>query len=83
LAGVPDALLSNAQEKLTMLESERKEIEMDYDRYDAEKPTQLSLFDFAPNPVIERLRALNILEITPSQAFSVLEELKEAADGIQ
>jgi DNA mismatch repair protein MutS len=79
LAGVPDTLLANAQEKLTMLESERKEIELDYERHDAEAPAQISLFDFAPNPVIERLRALNILEITPSQAFSILEELKEAA----
>ncbi|MDR2157395.1 MAG: DNA mismatch repair protein MutS, partial [Clostridiales Family XIII bacterium] len=80
LAGVPDALLADAQEKLTTLESERKEIEPDRRRQETERPTQLSLFDFAPNPVIERLRALNILEITPSQAFSVLEELKEAAD---
>ncbi|MDR1953404.1 MAG: DNA mismatch repair protein MutS [Clostridiales Family XIII bacterium] len=79
LAGVPESLLANAQEKLTMLESERKEIELDYERHDDQAPTQLSLFNFAPNPVIERLRALNILEITPSQAFSILEELKEAA----
>jgi DNA mismatch repair protein MutS len=81
LAGVPDDLLENAQEKLIMLESERKEIELDYERHEAPKPAQqLSLFDFASNPVTERLKALNILEITPSQAFSVLEELKAAAD---
>jgi DNA mismatch repair protein MutS len=41
--------------------------------------TQLSMFDFAPNPVVERLRELNLMEITPSQAFKILEELKAAA----
>jgi DNA mismatch repair protein MutS len=40
---------------------------------------QISMFDFAPNPVVERLRALNLMEITPSQAFQILEELKKAA----
>ncbi|MDR0817886.1 MAG: DNA mismatch repair protein MutS, partial [Clostridiales Family XIII bacterium] len=41
---------------------------------------QISMFDFAPNPVVERLRELNLMEITPSQAFLILEELKKAAE---
>ena len=83
LAGVPRVLLENAQEKLTILEAERTEIDVDYQmkKPAAEEGTQLSFFDFAPNPVLERLKALNILEITPSQAFSILEELKEAAEA--
>jgi DNA mismatch repair protein MutS len=42
---------------------------------------QLSLFCFVPNPVLDRLRALDLLEITPSKAFSILEELKKAAEN--
>ena len=41
-----------------------------------EEESQLSMFSFAPNPVIEKLRALNLMEITPSKAFAILEELK-------
>lgn len=40
---------------------------------------QLSLFSFAGNEVTERLRTLNLMEITPSQAIAVLEELQELA----
>ena len=46
-----------------------------------EEPSlQISMFDFAPNPVVEKLRKLNLMEITPSQAFKILEELKENID---
>jgi DNA mismatch repair protein MutS len=41
---------------------------------------QLSLFDFAPISVVEKLREVNLMEITPSQAFKILEELKESID---
>jgi DNA mismatch repair protein MutS len=48
-------------------------------REQREQPAQISMFSFAPNPVIERLKALDLMEITPSQAFGILEELKLAA----
>ena len=38
---------------------------------------QVSLFDFAPNPVIERLKSVDLMDTTPSQALAILEELKE------
>ncbi|MBQ8563928.1 MAG: DNA mismatch repair protein MutS [Firmicutes bacterium] len=41
---------------------------------------QISLFDFAPVSVVERLRSIDLMEITPSQAFKILEELKESLD---
>ncbi|MCI6011820.1 MAG: DNA mismatch repair protein MutS [Firmicutes bacterium] len=41
---------------------------------------QISLYDFAPVSVVERLRDINLMEITPSQAFQILEELKESLD---
>jgi DNA mismatch repair protein MutS len=43
---------------------------------------QISFFSFAPDPVVERLKALDLMEITPSTAFSILEELKAAAEKI-
>lgn len=43
--------------------------------------SQLSMFSFAPNPVIEKLRALNLMEITPSKAFAILEELKASLES--
>ena len=45
-----------------------------------EAPKQLSFFGFAPNPVVERLKSLDLMNITPSQAFEILEELKKAAE---
>ncbi|MBE6031830.1 MAG: DNA mismatch repair protein MutS [Clostridiales bacterium] len=83
LAGVPKAVLDMASDKLAELEAGQPAAEASMIRETTEtaKPEseQLSFFDFAPNPVVDRLRALNLMEITPSQAFAILEELKEAA----
>jgi DNA mismatch repair protein MutS len=43
-------------------------------------PAQISMFAWAPNPIVERLKALDLMEITPSQAIAILEDLKNAAD---
>ncbi|MEA4988857.1 MAG: DNA mismatch repair protein MutS [Anaerovorax sp.] len=90
LAGVPTLLLNNAQEKLDELESESKE--MDLQQYlntsfvskdinpISEETQQLSLFDFAPNEIVKRLNDLDLMNLTPSEAFSILEDLKSAAE---
>ncbi len=44
--------------------------------------SQLSLWDFAASPVIQRIRSLNLMEITPSQAFEILEELQKETDKL-
>jgi DNA mismatch repair protein MutS len=41
---------------------------------------QISFFGFAPNPVVERLKSIDLMNLTPSEAFKILEELKEAAE---
>lgn len=88
LAGVPTQLLSTAEEKLKELE--KSGVSIDLDRYAAQvdetvdpkaDTEQISFFSFAPNPVVERLKGLDLLNITPSQAFGILEELKKAAEG--
>jgi DNA mismatch repair protein MutS len=78
LAGIPKSVMEDAQIKLEKLEKERKDISEPVHAVAQETP-QISMFDFAPNPVVERLRALDLLEITPSEAFRILEELKAAA----
>ena len=41
---------------------------------------QISMFSFASNPVVEKIKSLNLMEITPSKAFEILEELKASLD---
>ncbi len=89
IAGVPKALLDSAQQKLDELEqgqalainlpeedpSAGKEIES--------KPEeeQISFFGYAPDPIVEEIRRIDIMNITPSQAFSILEKLQKAVKG--
>lgn len=41
---------------------------------------QISLFSFAPNPVIERLKSIDLMKLAPWEALKILEELQEAAN---
>ena len=77
LAGIPKSLLERAQEKLFDLEAGNTTgICVNTGASDSfEEITQLSFF--APDSVAERIRNLNLMEITPSQAIKILEELKE------
>lgn len=89
LAGVPQQILLTAEEKL--MELEQSGVSIDMDQYvssikeadiDPKAETeQISFFGFAPNPVVERLKALDLMNITPSQAFGILEDLKKAAES--
>ncbi|MBO4991526.1 MAG: DNA mismatch repair protein MutS [Firmicutes bacterium] len=45
-------------------------------------PMQVSLWDFAASPVIQRIRQLNLMEITPSKAFEILEELQKETEKL-
>jgi DNA mismatch repair protein MutS len=88
LAGVPPQLLLTAEEKLRELEESGASLDLEKyagsvgeEEIDPKAETeQISFFSFAPNPVVERLKALDLLNITPSQAFGILEELKKAAE---
>ncbi|MDD4583381.1 MAG: DNA mismatch repair protein MutS, partial [Eubacteriales bacterium] len=75
LAGVPPIVLETARQKLYELERGVEES----NKKQEEESLQVSLFDFLENPVVERLKALDLMEITPSQAIRILEELKDAA----
>lgn len=78
LAGVPKSVLTRAREKLGELENEAHHTYTSACREQTQQE-QLSLFSFAPNPVIEKLKSLNLMEITPSKAIALLEELQQSA----
>lgn len=94
LAGIPNSLLHRAESKLSELEdgSSKAEAEVTASHVSESASAgggsklsesceeQLSMFSFAPNPVIEKLRKLDLMEITPSKAFGILEELKALLD---
>ena len=76
LAGIPRTLLERAQQKLSELECGSGNISAAYSTpAKFEEPAQLSFF--SPDPVAEKIKSLNLMEITPSQAIKILEELKE------
>ncbi len=79
LAGIPKNLLNRAKEKLGDLEKGlHHEIS---NAGEVKEELQISMFmPSEPNPIVEKLKELNLMEVTPSQAIKILEELKEAID---
>ena len=88
LAGVPGSLLKSAEDKLSYLESEGGSSALSEgtpspetsggqsDAGDGEE--QLSFFTSAAGDALaRRVRDLDLMEVTPSQAIGILEELKE------
>lgn len=86
LAGIPNSLLERAQQKLDELDGESDNNIQTYsasarDSKVAEESCQISMFNYyKPNPVLDKLKKINLMEITPSQAIKILEELKEGID---
>lgn len=79
LAGIPNKLLDRAKEKLYELETGQQPAAPT--PIVKEEEVQLSLFmPFSENPVVDKLKSINLMEITPSQAIRILEELKESID---
>ena len=78
LAGIPEVLLSRAKEKLSELETGGSSVAS----FKEEEDMQLSIFSQSPaaDAVSEKLRSINLMELTPSEAIRILEELKESVD---
>ncbi len=79
LAGIPNKLLERAREKLYELETGKS----DYNKtanIAAVEEQQISFFTSKPNPAVERLKSINLMDVTPSQAIKILEELKDSID---
>ena len=86
LAGVPDRVLQRSESKL--LELERSSAGVDHQNAEFVNPTedletsvneQLNLFHWAESKIVKRLLELDLMEIKPSEAIAILEELKDAA----
>ena len=75
IAGIPLSLINRSSEILKELEGNKKDINVE--KENDSKQEQISLFDITPNPIILRLRELNLMELKPSEALSILEELKD------
>jgi len=76
LAGLPDTVLARARQLLRLLEAEqlvRPGTEA------GESADQLALFANAPNPIAERLKAIDVNALTPVQALALLDEMVQAA----
>ena len=76
LAGVPLELLRNARQRLEILEN-GKETPVVKTETAKEEEAQLSFFDAIPDPVVQKLRSLDLMDTTPSEALKILENLQE------
>ncbi|MGH7720055.1 MAG: DNA mismatch repair protein MutS, partial [Gemmatimonadaceae bacterium] len=83
LAGLPAPVLRRARELLRELE--RGAVRHTRAVVSSRDEAQLPLFAAVPDPIVERLKAVDVNQITPLQALELLAELAEearsAADG--
>ncbi len=82
LAGLPDAVIERAKEVLHTLEREDIGTEIGPSQRAASQiaqTVQLQLFEAAPHPVVEELKALDPDNMTPLQALEALARLKKKA----
>jgi DNA mismatch repair protein MutS len=80
LAGLPSTVLDRARHLLRLLESEQLAAALA--RPDRAAPLgqdQLALFAAMPNPLVERLAAMDVNALTPVQALGLLDELAREA----
>jgi DNA mismatch repair protein MutS len=84
LAGLPERVIERAKEILITLESNDQKV-VSPPKTAAQlitTPVQLRLFEFAPHPVLERLKQIDPDSLTPREALSLLYELKRKLDEI-
>ena len=77
IAGAPKELLDVAEERLAELEKGTEAAPAQRKSEDQQEETQLTFLEAIPDPVTEKLRALDLMNTTPSEALKILEELKE------
>ncbi len=73
LAGLPHNLIQRAQEILKNLERKHEGIT----KKRVKDEEQLTFFSPRPHPILEELKKLDILKITPLQAFEILKEITQ------
>ncbi|MDF2820063.1 MAG: mismatch repair protein MutS [Clostridiales bacterium] len=82
LAGVPDVVITRAKEIVQDLSdadivTRAKEIQTDAHKKSKELPMQMSLFDNKDSEVIDKLKNINVNDLSPRDAWDLLEELQK------
>lgn len=82
LAGVPNAVVKRAKVILKELESDNPNVTLHRERSNApyEDEEQISIQSSSGNQVIEQLKAMDVLTMTPIEALQKLFELKQQAE---
>jgi len=82
LAGLPEEVVDRAREILNSIEADEAIRRSRRELAAAKRPryiTQLALFETREDPVVEELRQLRLMEMTPLDALNKLHELQEKA----
>jgi DNA mismatch repair protein MutS len=79
LAGLPNEVVERAREVLAEHESaeQRLTAQLASDELQPRPPSQLTIFTPLSQPVLERLRAVDLNRLTPLEALNLLAELKK------
>jgi DNA mismatch repair protein MutS len=77
LAGLPNEVITRAREVLTEHESAEHQLTEHLSPGVTPPPTQLTIFTPLSQPVLEKLRAVDLNRLTPLEALNLLAELKK------
>ncbi len=80
LAGLPNEVITRAREVLTEHESAERELTEHLSPGASPPPTQLTIFTPISQPVLEKLREVDLNRLTPLEALNLLAELKRQID---
>jgi DNA mismatch repair protein MutS len=82
LAGLPSEVTERAREILAEHEREERRLtaQLASDESEPSRPAQLTIFTPLSQPVLEKLREVNLNQITPLDALNLLAELKKQID---
>jgi len=77
LAGLPNEVITRAREVLAEHESAERELTEHLSPGSSPPPTQLTIFTPISQPVLEKLREVDLNRLTPLEALNLLAELKK------
>jgi DNA mismatch repair protein MutS len=82
LAGLPNEVIERAREVLAEHESAEQRVteQLASDELRPRPPTQLTIFTPLSQPVLEKLREVDLNRLTPLEALNLLAELKKQVD---
>jgi len=82
LAGLPHEVIDRAREVLTEHEEAEQRLsdQLATDELGPQRPAQLTIFTPLSQPVLDRLREVDLNRLTPLEALNLLAELKKQVD---